>query len=178
MEDEKVTQQQVALLELVLVSGLGAILFIAGMVISIFTDRRNKSCTSETVGEVVGHSFRGGGRMAPVAEFEVGGKPYTCQKRFNGVIAVRATNLDEPKAWEGERGYLHVKTGVLANMRQVARELWPIGSKMAVHYDPRNPEVNYADRPVSNAALSIVFLCAGAGMVALGMLVYYLMLHA
>ena len=65
------TQQQIALLELALVGGLGAVLFIAGILIKVFTDKKNSRCTSKTVGKVVRHSFMGDGRMAPVIEYEV-----------------------------------------------------------------------------------------------------------
>lgn len=34
------TQQQIALLELALVGGLGAVLFIAGILIKVFTDKK------------------------------------------------------------------------------------------------------------------------------------------
>ena len=114
------TQQQIALLELAFVGGLGAVLFIAGILIKVFTDKKNSRCTSKTVGKVVRHSFMGDGRMAPVIEYEVGGAKYTCKKRFAGIKIVHSTRLDEPEAWEDEKGYLHVRTGILSNMRQLA----------------------------------------------------------
>ena len=36
------TQQQIALLELALVGGLGAVLFIAGILIKVFTDKKKQ----------------------------------------------------------------------------------------------------------------------------------------
>ena len=111
------TQQQIAVLELALVTGLGAILFIAGILIKMFADRKNRRCTSETVGKVIRHSFMGDGRIAPVVEYEANGGKYTCRKGFNGVIKVHSTRFDEPDAWEDEKGYLHVQTGIIANMR-------------------------------------------------------------
>ena len=44
-------QQQIALLELAFVGGLGAILFITGILIKVLTDRKNSRCTSKTVGK-------------------------------------------------------------------------------------------------------------------------------
>jgi hypothetical protein len=70
------TQQQIAFLELALVAGLGAILFITGILIKVFTDLKNSRCTSKTVGKVIRHSFAGGGRIAPVVEYEAGGKKF------------------------------------------------------------------------------------------------------
>ena len=57
------TQQQIGLLELALVGGVGAILFIAGILIRVFTDRKNNRCTSKTIGRVIRHSFMGGSRI-------------------------------------------------------------------------------------------------------------------
>ena len=171
------TQQQIALLELALVGGLGAILFIAGILIRVFTDRKNSRCTSETIGRVIRHSFMGDGRMTPVVEYEAGGARYTCRKRFNGIIKVHSTRLDEPDAWEDEKGYLHVRTGILSNMRQLAQTLWPVGSEMEVYYDPDDPGTSYVGAPVDNAVLSRVFLIAGAGIVVLGILLYFLILN-
>ncbi len=171
------TQQQIALLELALVGGLGAILFIAGILIRVFTDRKNSRCTSKTIGRVIRHSFMGDGRMTPVVEYEAGGARYTCRKRFNGIIKVHSTRLDEPDAWEDEKGYLHVRTGILSNMRQLAQTLWPVGSEMEVYYDPDDSGTSYVGAPVDNAVLSRVFLIAGAGIVALGILLYFLILN-
>ena len=170
-------QQQIALLELALVGGLGAILFIAGILIKVLTERKNSRCTSKTVGRVIRHSFMGDGRIAPVVEYEAGGARYTCRKRFNGIIKVHSTRLDEPDAWEDEKGYLHVRTGILSNMRQLAQTLWPVGSEMEVYYDPDDPGTSCVGVPVSNEFLCRVFLIAGAGIVALGILLYFLILN-
>ena len=171
------TQQQIAVLELALVTGLGAILFIAGILIKMFADRKNRRCTSETVGKVIRHSFMGDGRIAPVVEYEADGGKYTCRKGFNGVIKVHSTRFDEPDAWEDEKGYLHVQTDIIANMRQLTQTLWPVGTEMEVHYDPNDPGNSYVGVPVNNAVLCRVFLIAGAGIAALGGLLYFLILN-
>ena len=171
------TQQQIAVLELALVTGLGAILFIAGILIKMFADRKNRRCTSETVGKVIRHSFMGDGRIAPIVEYESGGKKYTCRKEFNGIIKVHSTRLDEPDAWEDEKGCLHVRTGIIANMRQLAQTLWPAGTEMEVHYDPNDPGNSYVGVPGNNDVLCRVFLITGAGIAALGVVLYFLILN-
>ena len=171
------TQQQIALLELALVGGLGAILFITGILIKVLMDRKNSRCTSKTVGKVIRHSFMGDGRIAPVVEYEAGGEKHICRKSFNGIIKVHGTRLDEPEAWEDEKGYLHVRTGIIANMRQLAQTLWPVGTEMEVYYDPDDPGTSCVGVPVSNEFLCRVFLIAGAGIVALGILLYFLILN-
>ena len=171
------TQQQIAFLELALVAGIGLVLFIAGILIKVFTDRKNSRCTSVTVGKVSRHSFMGDGRIAPVVEYEAGGEKYTCKKRFTGIKKVHSTRLDEPDAWEDEEGYLHVRTGIIANMRQLTQTLWPVGTEMEVHYDPNDPGNSYVGVPVNNAVLCRVFLIAGAGIAALGAVLYFLILN-
>ena len=113
------TQQQIAFLELALVAGIGLVLFIAGVLIKVSADRKNSRCTSKTAGKVIRHTFMGDGRIAPVVEYEAAGKKFTCAKRFNGVIKVHSTRLDEPDAWEDEKGFLHVRTGIVSDMRQL-----------------------------------------------------------
>ena len=98
------TQQPIALLELALVGGLGAILFITGILIKTLTDRKNSRCTSKTVGKVIRHSFMGDGRIAPVVEYEAGGTKSTCKKRFDGIEKEHSTRLDDPTAGEDEKG--------------------------------------------------------------------------
>lgn len=169
--------QQIAFLELALITGLGAILFIAGIRIKVLTDRKNSRCTSKTVGKVYEYSFAGDGRVAPVVEYEAGGEKYICQKSINGIIKVHSTSLDEPKAWEDEKGYLHVQTGIVANMWQLALTLWPDGTEMEVHYDPDDPENSYVGVPVNNAVLCRFYLFAGAGIAAMGVLLYFLILN-
>ena len=169
--------QQIAFLELALITGLGAILFIAGIRIKVLTDRKNSRCTSKTVGKVYQYSFAGDGRAAPEVEYEVGGEKYICQKSINGIIKVHSTSLDEPEAWEDEKGYLHVQTGIIANMRQLTQTLWPVGTEMEVHYDPNDPGNSYVGVPVNNDVLCRVFLIAGAGIAALGGLLYFLILN-
>ena len=66
------TQQPIALLELALVGGLGAILFITGILIKTLTDRKNSRCTSKTVGKVIRHSFKGMGRRKGISACQEG----------------------------------------------------------------------------------------------------------
>jgi hypothetical protein len=61
-------------------------------------------------------------------------------------------------------------------MRQLAQRLWPVGSELEVCYDPGDPRIGYVGKPVSNSFLCRVFLIAGAGVAALGILLYFLIL--
>ncbi len=168
------TQQQIAWLELALVAGLGAILFLAGILVRLLTDRKNSRCTAKAVGKVIRHAFMGDGQMAPVVEYKVGGKGYTCTKKYDAIIKVRGMGIKEPAAWEDEKGRLHVRTGILADLRQLAQTIWPLGSEMEVSYDPDDPGTAYVGAPVGNTFLCNMFLITGAGIAALGILLYFL----
>ena len=62
---------QIAWLELITVGGLGVILVLAGIISSISTKKKNKSCTKQTEGIVVQYGFSGTGRMYPIVENEI-----------------------------------------------------------------------------------------------------------
>ena len=131
------TELQIAYLELAIVGGIGALLVIAGIVARALAKRANDSCTARTTGTVVKHRFAGEGRLYPVVQYEVSGKNYQVRKQYNGVKFVRVTGLPvpmQPEVREDEKGWLHVKLGPMANVRDLAEQLWPIGSGMTVHY--------------------------------------------
>jgi hypothetical protein len=168
---------QIAWLELLMVGGLGGILILVGIGSNINTKKKNASCTAVTNGIVVKHSFNGEGRMAPIVEFSADDQTYRTKKKYNGIKSMSITGLPNAikgSAWEDEKGWLHVKTGTFANMRQMAENLWPIGSEMTVYYNPGNPKKNYVDRPITNQFVLIIFVIMGAVCVALGILVFLL----
>ena len=175
---KKMSELQIAWLELLLVGGLGLILILVGLGISLAAKKKNAACTAVTNGTVVKHGFYGEGKMAPIVEFSVGGETYQTRKKYNGVKRVSVTgfpNKIKANVWEDEKGWLHVKTGSFANMRQLAENLWPIGSQMTVYYNPQNPKKNYVDRPITNRFVMIMFVIMGMVCAALGILVFFLM---
>ncbi len=53
-------------------------------------------------------------------------------------------------------------------MEEMAQETWPIGSKLPVVYDPKNPKCAYIDHVVTAAGTAgIVLLCVGLGLLGL-----------
>ena len=79
------------------------------------------------------------------------------------------------EVYEDEKGWLHVKTGSIANLRQLAEQLWPINSKMTVYYNPNNPKKCYVDRPISKSFTSMMFIIMGIVTILLSVLVFFLM---
>mgnify|MGYP001013722226 CR=1 FL=1 len=171
------SEMQIAWLELILVGGLGAVLSLSGIIINVVNQRQSRLCTKQTEGVVVSYRFPGNGRMYPIVEYNVDGTCYKTRRKFRGVMLKRISGLPvhvEQKAYEDEKGYLHVKLGPIANLRQLAEQLWPIGSKMAVYYNPNAPQKCYVDRPIHGSFVSTMFIIMGLITVLLGFVVFLL----
>lgn len=78
------TEIQIAWLELVTVGGVGVILALAGVLIDVFTKRKNRMCSKQVEGTVTEHRFWGEGNMYPVVEYFVDGTCYKTRKKFTG----------------------------------------------------------------------------------------------
>lgn len=76
------------------------------------------------------------------------GKIYQTKKEYKGVKLMQVTGLSvpmQPEAREDEKGWLHVRLGPMANMRDLAERLRPISSSVAVYYNPAKPQRSYVD---------------------------------
>lgn len=80
----------------------------------------------------------------------------------------------EQKVYEDEKGYLHVKIGPIANLRQLAEQIWPVDSKMTVYYNPENPKKCYIDRPIYGSVTSILFIIIGIVTIMLCLIIFIL----
>ena len=142
---------------------MGIILALAGVIINIIAERQNKLCTQHTEGIVIQYGFPGDGRMYPIVEYFVDGVCYKAKKKFRGVKRIRISGFPikvQSKAYEDEKGWLHIKIGPIANLHQIAEQLWPIGSKMTVFYNPNDPkkmlcrQTNFRKLYIHNVRLS------------------------
>lgn len=168
---------EIAWLELITVGGLGAILVLLGVIINITVKRRNQLCTKQTDGIVKQYGFPGNERMYPIVEYFVNGTCYKTKKKFRGVKTTKISGLSIPvksKAYEDEKGWLHVKIGAIANLRELAEQLWPIDSKMTVYYNPNNPKNCYIDRPISKSFATMMFIITGMATILLSVLLFFL----
>lgn len=155
------TEIQIAWLELMTVGGLGVILVLLGVTFNIIVKRQNQLCTKQTDGIVKQYGFPGNGRVYPIVEYFVNGTCYKTKKIFCGIKTTQISGVPVPvksEVYEDEKGWLHVKTGSIANLRQLAEQLWPINSKMTVYYNPNNPKKCYVDRPISKSFTSMEHL--------------------
>lgn len=157
--------------------GLGVILALSGVIIHIVVKRQSKLCIKQTEGIVVQYGFPGKGRMYPIVEYFVDGTCYRTRKKFRGVKTKRISGSlihVSSEAYEDEKGWLHVKIGPVANLRQLAEQLWPIDSKMAVYYNPGNPQKCYVDRPITGSFTATMFIFMGMIAIILSVLVFFL----
>lgn len=157
---------QIALLELLSAGGLGAALIITGVVLQYSKKTNSEKCTHLTTGHIVKHILNSNGNIKPVVEYQVNGKIYTVVRRFRGIITrtnVSLNNLYVTKgAYVTDKDYLYVPIGTITNMKQMAQDLWPIGSEMTVYYNPSFPEQAYAEKkPFGTSLLVILFYILG-----------------
>lgn len=171
------TEIQIAWSELLTVGGLGFALILSGVIIKHSMKRRNQACTAQVDGVVKKHAFPGDGRMYPIVEYCVNGTRYKAKKNFYGIKTVKFSGLPvhvQSNAYEDEKGWLCVKMGSIANLRQLAEQLWPIGSKVTVYYDPNKPKKCYVDRPLSKSFVTMMFILTGVITILLSILVFFL----
>ena len=122
------------------------------------------------------YGFPGNGRMYPIVEYFVNGTCYKAKKKFRGIKTTQLSGCLLPvksEVYEDEKGWLHVKTGAIVNLRQLAEQLWPINSKMTVYYNPNNPKKCYVDRPMSNSFASMMFVIMGTVTILSSILVLF-----
>lgn len=70
---------------------------------------------------------------------------------------------------------MHIKSGTIVNVRQMAEKLWPINSKMIVYYNPDNPKICFVDRPIYNSFASMTFIIMGVVVIVISIIVLFLM---
>lgn len=136
-------------------------------------------CTERITGRIVEHIFRGGGVMLPIIEYRVSGRTYKTIRRFRGVITkkkISPGNLYVDKgAYVSEKDYLVIPMGAATNTKKMAEELWPVGERMTVWYDPDNPAKAFAEKkPEGMSITSVIFISMGIFLILLSLLIGYL----
>ncbi len=162
-------EQQVQQLILITVCTPGVLLILAAIFIHFNTRRKNASCTECVQGFIVEHRYPGGGRVKPMVRFTVDGKNYMTYKKYNGVVTVRTSFRRESEYRENDKGYLHIKTGPVNNVREQAQKMWTLGDPVKVYYNPYNPKINFVDRPINNSFMTIMSFLSGLFMIILGL---------
>ena len=166
------------MVQLLVDGGIGMILIISGIIMNMISKRNNKQCTKSVEGKVISYGFLGESRMYPIVEYIIDDVTYKTKKKYKGIKSVKASGIPLPiksNAYEDEKGYLHIKSGAIVNVRQMAEKLWPINSKMIVYYNPYNPKICYVDRPIYNSFASKMFIIMGSVVIVISIIVFVLM---
>lgn len=173
------TQQQIAVLELFIMGGLGLAFIIAGLITHMATKSRNNRCKYASVGKVVDYYYKGEMRVGPIVEFKTReGATYRTKKTFEGYKSVVRMPVGQSDIWEGEDGYLHTRRGMTGRWRECAEKLWPIGSDQAVYYDPVEPQKrNYVERPLTNKFVTKAFVLTGIGITVLSVVMFFVIVN-
>ncbi|MCB6891363.1 DUF3592 domain-containing protein [[Clostridium] scindens] len=165
-------------LAILIIGGLGALLLVIGIGIAAAQKNKIRHCTKMTAGRVIRHRYHGDGRVNPMIEYEVEGQMYTVARKFRGIIT--KTRISPGKLYEDsgayvtEKDYLYIPRSAVTNIRQMAQDLWPIGSSINVYYNPLRPKEAYAEKiPAQPPAETRVFAGAGIGLVILSFIIAF-----
>ena len=171
------TNEQLALLLLILLGGIGFIFIIAGILTHIITKKRNEKCASKATGFVVDHFHNGEVRMGPIVQFEnENGMVYKTQQKFEGFVKILKDSVDERDIWEDEKHWLHAKRSGILKWRSLAQSYWPLNSEMTVYYDKNDPmKINYVERPITNIASTKKLIINGFVDIGIGIIFYLLL---
>lgn len=156
----------------------GLVILILGYIFYCYDKKKRKNCISMTHGQVIDYRFYHQA-PEPIAEYEVAGIKYKKARKFRAVIQIgkgfslKNLNPNSYDIYVDEKDVIHIKTGVLFNMKRAARELYPLGSSINIFYNPDNPKQAYVERiPEGNSIIGILFMYVGLGFIVLGTIIF------
>lgn len=170
------TNEQIALLEFCLVGGTGLLLLLLGVILNVLQKRKIRRCSRRTTGHVAEYHFHGEGRVCPAVEFCAAGQTFRILRRFRGYVTTKKVSpghlCSDSGAFVSDRDYLHVPMSAVTDLRKMAEELWPIGSEMAVYYDPEDPKRAFAEKlpEKTSSSAGIALIWAGIGVMILAVI--------
>lgn len=184
MNMDAMTEQTLAAwLLLWILGGMGLIFFAVGLLVLIQERRKKDRCTQQTWGTVVGYRYPSGA-PAPVVEYQVEGAIYRKTRQYRAVISVTSRNVFREMRGEhatefyvDDKDIAHIRQrGGIANLRAAGEAQYPMGSTLAVYYNPVKPRQAYVERvPEKRSVVGIVFLWVGLGLAVLGVLLHLLL---
>ena len=131
--------------------------------IFIFSNYRNaKRCTERTEGVIIRYSYAlYNGISLPVVEYTVDGNRYkVVGPKFRSAISntistplgsivsdVKMDNFEDGEIPQVLR-YKIYRNSFISLTKSPLEEYFPVGSKVAVYYDPKKPKYSYVERPL------------------------------
>ncbi len=99
------------------------------------------------------------------------------EKLPRGISVQTSGGSGKNQVYVDKNNVVHIHCGAFIDMRRFAQELYPLGSLLAVWYDPANPHRAYVGKiPEKRSVTGIVFLRSGIGLVLLSLCVSALIL--
>ena len=140
----------------------------------IFSNYRNaKSCTQKTEGVIIRYSYAlYNGISLPVVEYTVDGNRYkVVGPKFRSAISntistplgsivsdVKMDNFEDGEIPQVLR-YKIYRNSFISLTKSPLEEYFPVGSKVAVYYDPKKPKYSYVERPLKPGRFTWLSKC-------------------
>lgn len=145
---------------MLVISILSTIGFVIFLRIAILKSTLEKKCTANDEGVVIKHVAGMGNIRVPLVEYEVNNKKYKKKLKYNKVI-YKNSPLNPIKSSVGNGSSLLGKSLVLKansflSITNLIVEKFPVGSRMTVWYNPKNPKQAYVERVAESYTIFIV----------------------
>ena len=142
--------------------------------IFIFSNYRNaKRCTERTEGVIIRYSYAlYNGISLPVVEYAVDGNQYkvvgpkflsaisnTISTPLGSIVSdVKMDNFEDGEIPQVLR-YKIYRNSFISLTKSPLEEHFPVGSKVAVYYDPKKPKYSYVERPLKPGRFTWLSKC-------------------
>ena len=142
--------------------------------IFIFSNYRNaKRCTERTEGVIIRYSYAlYNGISLPVVEYAVDGNQYkvvgpkflsaisnTISTPLGSIVSdVKMDNFEDGEIPQVLR-YKIYRNSFISLTKSPLEEYFPVGSKVAVYYDPKKPKYSYVERPLKPGRFTWLSKC-------------------
>ena len=163
------------LLGLLIMVGIGGILLIVGIMISVHAINKTKRCCKKTQGTIIKHSYLNTA-FTPIVEYNIDGKSYKTKRKFEAVIKTKTfwRLYSDEDAYVSDRNFLHIKAGAITNLSGMAQRLYPLNSILTVYYNPQKPKEAFVEIPPRTFSfVSIAFTISAAFSVLCGIFLYF-----
>lgn len=156
-------------------TGYGLLFVLAGIIVYLVQNGKQKHMTARTQGRVSGYSYLGNGNIAPEFTYEVGGKSYKVRRKFRSIVEKSKTapvpTIRDSGAYLTDKDTLVIHTGNITNYESMMQAIWPIGQAAEIFYNPDKPKKARAEKMLKlPSVITTVFFWVGVGIILLGIL--------
>ncbi|MCD7840301.1 MAG: hypothetical protein LUG46_06750 [Erysipelotrichaceae bacterium] len=152
---------------------IGMIFIVAAIVITIYDKLRYHKYDEIVKGTIIGHKIKHQKEiMYPIAIVEYNVNGQICQVKQNYSMIMYNTVKHSKYNWVIDDKYRlhHYISRKSENIVDLTKDIFPVGSKMNVHYCLNKPQKAYCGALTSMFLFQIILFLAGLFIVAFGML--------